>query len=458
MISRQSKIKHLYWRAGFGISPNEWPAITGLKLSQAVDRLFDQAQQTTSPSIPYTEETAGAGKMDKKARREQEKKRLLQQNAAWMARMANPDESAFLEKMSLFWHGHFACILKGSKVAALQMGTIRKHALGSFRDMLHAIAKDPAMIRFLNNQQNKKASPNENFARELLELFTLGRGHYTEQDIKETARAFTGWSSNLRGKFIFRRRQHDFGTKTFMGHTGKLSGEEVIDIILDKPECATFIVRKIYRYFVNEKAPEARIRQLSQSFYQSNYQIGSLMRQIFDSDWFYDQENIGNRIKSPVELLAGIMRTLGVTFEEAKAPVFVQKALGQVLYKPPNVAGWPGGKAWIDNSTLMLRLNLVAYLFQAVDVNFRVKDEFEAKKRNKAIKKIKASVDLRGLEQIFATNNTETLLSDMKTFLLQAPLSISATDWNRFLDSSSRQNYIRSLALRLMSTPEYQLC
>jgi uncharacterized protein (DUF1800 family) len=178
---------------------------------------------------------------------------------------------------------------------------IRQNALGSFRTLLHGVSKSAAMLKFLNAQQNRKDHPNENFAREVMELFTLGRGNYTENDIKEAARAFTGWSANLQGDFVFRRFQHDNGSKTVLGKTGNFTGEDVLDILLEKKGTAAYITQKIYRFFVNEAVDKEKADWLSARFYQSDYNIGQLMKDIFTSDWFYEAKNIGTRIKSPIE-------------------------------------------------------------------------------------------------------------------------------------------------------------
>lgn len=461
-MTTSEKIKHLYWRAGFGMSPKEWEKSKSLTLDQALNQLFDHAKSNKSIKASFTnfseKELKNLSKEQKQALRKNERKLVFKQGAEWIKRMANPSESALLEKMSLFWHGHFACTTKGAKIANAQMNTIRKHALGNFRDLVHAISKDVSMIRFLNNQQNKKQKPNENFARELMELFTIGRGNYTENDIKEAARAFTGWSSNFQGEFVFRKNQHDFGKKKFMGQKGDFNGDDIIEIILSRRETAAFITRKIYRFFVNEYIDETRIQQLAKSFYDSNYDIKKLMYSIFSSDWFYAKENIGVKIKSPVELVAGIMRTLQVTFEESTPLLFIERALGQVLFNPPNVAGWPGGKVWIDNSTLMLRLNLVGFLFQSSDLNFKVKEEFESRKRNNAVKKIKAEINMDPLISLFGNETQDTALGQMCTYILQPKIKMEFADFNHFVIQNNQEDFIKTLALRLMSLPEYQLC
>ena len=461
-MTTREKIKHLYWRAGFGMSPHEWENSKNKSLNQAIDELFEQASNKNKIKAQFTNLSAGQlknlSKEEKQAFRKNERKLVFKQNAEWIQRMSDLHESALLEKMCLFWHGHFACITKGSRIANAQLNTIRKHALGNFGDLVQAMAKDVSMIRFLNNQQNRKQKPNENFARELMELFTIGRGNYTENDIKEAARAFTGWSSNFQGEYVFRKNQHDFGTKKFMGEKGKFNGDEIIEIILQRPETATFITRKVYRFFVNDNVDEAKVAELSRSFYDSNYDIKKLMLLIFKSDWFYDSNNVGVKIKSPVELIAGVMRTLNVEFSEPLTMLFIEKALGQVLFNPPNVAGWPGGKSWIDNSTLMLRLNLVGYLFQAVDMNFKVKEEFESKQRNKAVRRIKAEVNIDPLIALYQKDSQQIAFDKMATFLLQPKVKMTFSDFDNYIIKNNQEDFIKTLALRLMSMPEFQMC
>ncbi|MEL7161623.1 MAG: DUF1800 domain-containing protein, partial [Bacteroidota bacterium] len=293
--------------------------------------------------------------------------------------------------------------------------------------------------------QNRKNSPNENFARELMELFTLGRGQYTERDVKEAARAFTGWSSNLRGEFLFRPRLHDYGEKEFLSRQGNFDGDDIIDVILEQEAVATFICGKLYRFFVNDTIDPARVRELAITFRTNDYELGPVLRQLFSSAWFYAPENVGNRIKSPVELLAGMMRQLHVTEIPLAGVIGLQRALGQLLFRPPNVAGWPGGRSWIDNSTLVLRLNLAGALFLAAEVDFQLPDDLEGEKRRR-LKQLSAEFDLDPLRNLLATSATpSTALAD---YLLATPPN-----------SPTRQTeQPELLALALLSTPEYQLC
>lgn len=454
-------INHLYWRAGFGLGLQEWQDKKHWSIPRAVDHLFAQAKQH---SLQTLSQDASAGirpnmsDEQKAETRKKERRLVVLQSVDWIKRMASPDESPLLEKMSLFWHGHFACQSKTSVLANNQLNTIRQHALGNFKDLVLAIARDPSMIRFLNNQQNKKLKPNENFARELMELFTIGRGHYTEQDIKEAARAFTGWSSNFKGEFIFRPGVHDYGRKTFFGKSGRFDGTDIIDMILEKRATADFIVTKIYRYFVNEDIDQGIIADLSRQFYNSAYDIGALMRTIFTSDWFYLKQNKGTKIKSPVELMAGMLKSLHIDFENELALAFLQKSLGQSLFNPPNVAGWPGNKNWVDNSTLLLRLNLPAYLFNSKEVNFKLKEEFEARQRNKATRRLLAKVDLSQIYTLVKRKPLPEQLETLSAYLFAQQPTLSIPLFERITRGKTEEEAIKLQLVGLLSLPEYQMC
>ncbi|WP_291724783.1 DUF1800 domain-containing protein, partial [Bernardetia sp.] len=362
MTSTSKKIQHLYWRAEFGISSKDIQN-TPKNVKTAIEQIFERAKPVYSlssdfdmPSLSTMKNMSGK---EKKELRKKGRQSVREINVEWIKQMAHPKKGTLREKMAFFWHGHFACELKNPVLATQQINTIKKHALGNFKDLVLAITKDAAMILYLNNQQNRKRSPNENFARELMELFTIGRGNYTENDIKEAARAFTGWSANrLTGEFQFKKWAHDEENKTFMGKTGNFDGTDIIDIILSKKQTARYIASKIYTFFVNETTKNQKhIEELATVFFDSNYDIEKLMKYLFSQDWFYEEEHIGSKIKSPVEFLVGMMRTLHLNFESQDGILFTQKALGQILFRPPNVAGWQGGKNWIDNATLLVRLN-----------------------------------------------------------------------------------------------------
>ncbi len=461
-MTNENKVKHLFWRAGFGLNANEWLRYRNKPIEDIVDQLFSTAKKDQRISLKggdhsfRKKERKNLPKGTKKMLKKESKKLVIMQGVEWVKRMGSESYSPLLERMTLFWHGHFACRIKRGDQAYGYMKTLRKHALGDFKSLVLAVAKEPAMIKYLNNQQNRKKSPNENFARELMELFTIGTGNYSEQDIKESARAFTGWSS-IDNEFVFKERQHDFDSKTFMGRTGKFDGEDIIDIILEQKATAHFICKKIYKYFVNSKVNEGIVEELAQSFFASGYNIEQLMRKIFTADWFYQEENLGVKIKSPVELTAGLIRNLDVKFESFFGILFIQKALGQVLFNPPNVAGWPGGKSWIDNSTLMLRLNLTEYLFKNSTINMTLKATAEEEDFQSKGKKFSALLNLAQLKRIAGTGSDQAIVGRLADFLLINDLKIREDFFLNYTEGHSI-GLIQELTLRLTSLPEYQFC
>lgn len=459
----EANIKHLHLRAGFGLSPTEWTQRRTWTIDRAVDFLFTEAQNARplpENTLPIGDEME-ARQLSREALiklREEERKRVVQLGADWITRMGSPMESPLLERMMLFWHGHFACRIDNSALASHYLNTLRKHALGNFRELVKAIARDPAMIRYLNNQQNKKEAPNENFARELLELFTIGRGNYTENDIKEAARAFTGWSSTLAGDFVFRPRWHDFDAKTFFGKTGRFDGNDIIDIVLDQPATARFIARKLLRFFVRDTPDEKAVEQWGATLFRTNYDIGKFMRELFRSEWFYAANHRGAKIKSPVELVAGLVRTLSIRFDGPATLFFLQRQLGQQLFNPPNVAGWPGGKSWIDNATLSLRLVLPYALASAVDIDLRPPADLEAANRNMALRKIQATVQLDDVASLVAGQSDTQVIKTLGSYLLPQPEKLNVNLVQQYCPASDRKQYLQLVLMRLLSLPEYQTC
>ena len=468
-------MRYLLSRAGFGATPAEIDEAAGKSLRKVVRQLLKDSESVTDLQVVErdTNQTkrqlkklVSDGQLDKEMLRERirdnaEKVRDL--NLQWLNQMAS-GKAALREKMALFWHGHFACRTQGRNPLFTQQyaNMIRQHALGRFGDLLMAVSKEPAMLQFLNNQQNRKNAPNENFAREVMELFTLGRGNYSEHDIKEAARAFTGWQFTVDGEFVFREQVHDEGEKTIFGKVGAFKGEDVIAMLLENRQTARFITAKIYRFFVNETEDKRQIDALAEQFYKSNYDIASLMETIFMSDWFFNAKNVGAHIKSPVELLAGLRHTLGVQFDQPQPQIFVQRTLGQLLFYPPNVAGWPGGRNWIDSSSLLFRMQLPAYVLKAADVAVKPKDEGDVNVQLLARKggaKFQTKIDWTAFETAFAKTSDADLLDALAVTLLPFPLR---SDQRTLLGHSlkpdqSRPEQIHTLIAALMSLPEYQL-
>ena len=267
-------------------------------------------------------------------------------------------EQPFQEKMLLFWHNHFTSSqqkVKQPKLMYDQNQLFRKYALGNFKELLHAIVRDPAMLLYLDNRNNNKTHPNENLARELLELFTMGEGHYSEKDIKELARGLTGYTLNKNFEFIFRKKLHDFENKTFLGQEGKFDADAMIDIILEHEATAVYIVTKLYKEFVSYTPNKQEILRLAKLFQENNYELKPLMFAMLTSNDFIDEKNRATMIKSPIELVVGTLRSLNYRSFDAKLGLKYTQKLSQNLLNPPNVKGWSGGKTWIDANTLLTR-------------------------------------------------------------------------------------------------------
>jgi uncharacterized protein (DUF1800 family) len=269
--------------------------------------------------------------------------------------------------MTLFWHNHFATSLAKVKSPALmkqQNLLLRKHALGKFGTLLLEMSKDPAMLVWLDSNSNVKAHPNENYAREVMELFSLGVGNYTEPDVREAARAFTGWHTSG-DRFSFNRLQHDDGPKTVLGRAGAWDGGDVIRIVLEQPAASRFLVRKLYRHFIGEgePPPDRLLEPLAERFRRSDYDVADLMGTLLRSRHFFSEHAYRQRIKSPAEYVAGMFRSFGVKpeGEGITADGFALPApldgMGQTLFAPPNVKGWDGGPAWLNTATLLARHN-----------------------------------------------------------------------------------------------------
>lgn len=460
-MNNAKHIKHLYARAGFGIRFEDLHDHENWSIKKTVRKLF-KASEKQEPINVLTDNIdrrnyARLTDVEKKLVQEERNRQTRTLNSAWIKQLSETD-AQLREKMTLFWHNHFACNI-GNAYYEQQLNNIeRANALGNFKTLLLQVSQSPAMLQFLNNQQNQKGHPNENFARELMELFTLGRGNYTEQDIKESARAFTGWAFNgLNGEYTFRPRVHDNGIKIFKGKTGNFCGEDIIDMIVTDKQTAKFISTKLYRYLVNDIPDENHINQMADVFYRSNYEIKPLLEFVFLSDWFYDDKNIGNLVKSPVELLIGLNRQFYISYQNPEVLLQFQRTLGQILFRPPNVAGWPGGRNWIDSSSLMYRMKIPSVILNAGMIDFAGKADPEdeaylaAMRRQQlnVIKRVQAQPDWDKFLHDIPKNTTKEQIAE---YLLEPKLNSTITAGIN--DASD----IKAMVIELVSTPEYQLC
>lgn len=370
--------RHLLNRAGFGATDSEITGFATLTRDEAVDRLLGESRREATlappafvndPFMPYyrVREMSAEERM---ANTREIFQKGLELRAWWLREMlATP--SPLTERMTLFWHGHFATGLQKVRSNPLmyrQNVLLRREALGNFGTLLHAIARDPAMLVYLDNAGSRREAPNENFAREVMELFTLGEGRYGERDVKEAARAFTGWSLDREtGEYLYRRAWHDAGEKTVLGRTGPLDGTQVLDILLERPETGRLIVAKLWREFVSPTPDAAVVERWAQDFRTSRYEVKPLMKAILTSDAFWAPANRATLVKSPVDMVVGTLKTFAIRPIDLRPAAFACAALGQNPMAPPNVKGWPGGDAWINSATLLGRRQWVERVFRGVD-------------------------------------------------------------------------------------------
>lgn len=456
---KSAHIQHLYNRVGFGITPKELARLSKKSKKNVVNELFTASNKTTvlKVDISFLKGKTYKDFKDKEQKKELQKisrKKVLELSTAWFERLNNPSE-ILREKMTLFWANHFVCENKNILYVQSYHNMLRKNALGNFGDFTKTVSKEPAMLAYLNNKQNKKKSPNENFARELMELFTLGQDQYTEQDIKESARSFTGYNHNYKGEFTFKEKQHDNNEKTFFGKSGNFKGDDIIDLILQKQQCARFISEKIYTYFVNENIHKKHIDEMVAVFYK-DYNIEKLMRFVLLSKWFYEDENIGTKIKSPIEFLVGINTVVPYKIEKTRQIILVQRLLGQILMNPPNVAGWKTGRNWIDSNTIVTRLRLPSVLLNNAEIAYSeigdeetmITDFNKRKLRKKAF--VKVSADWNSFEENYKNNSNKELVHQIIT----SKINKGTEEMLERNQQLSKHDFV----VQLMSLPEYQLC
>lgn len=438
---------HLSNRAGFSMPIRTFVKYSESKRKKLVSTIIEQSQSWTPlkmelPQInPERIKQLQPSEKKKLFKRNQDKIREL--NGLWLDRMVM-GEHQLRERMTYFWSNHFVVRDKGARKALQYNNILRKYALGNFRDLLIAVSQSPSMLDYLNNKQNRKGKPNENFARELMELFTLGTKKYTEKDIKEAARAFTGWNYNFEGDFVLRQRWHDNGIKEFFGQQKAWTGEQIIDRILEEKQCARHICGKIYKHFVSDTAHLEHIEELANVFY-SGYDIAEVMEYLFNQDWFYAEELVSNKIKSPVELLVGMQRQLGFKYDNASTPLLIQRVLGEVLLRPPNVAGHAGGRTWINSNTLTFRMRLSSLLLNGgmISTDFDIDDLGNQGMRAQ-----------RRVQKRFGTHMKWTPLLQTSQLLGSNALKVI---FGSELHSSDQHDLTKSSLISALSRPEYQL-
>lgn len=447
---------HLLVRTSFGAAPAEIQRAIDEGMENSVARLIE-----TSPDDDLFPEPMGVipdeetrqlmetvrtapknSPEQEKARKElrQRESRALTALRAWWLQRMRYSPHPLREMMTLFWHGHFATSIEKVRSAALlyrQNQTLRDEAMGSLPHIAMAVASDPAMMRYLDVAGSTREKPNENFARELMELFLLGEGHYTEEDIRECARAFTGYRLNpLTGDVRIVQRQHDSGTKTVFGKTGPFDAGDVVEIIANQPRSADFVAGRIWEFLAGSPAGPDIGKALGAGLRAEGLRISPFLRELLMSREFYSGEVIGQSVKSPVVWMVGTSKALGLQLQGTQPEQNALRDLGQSLFAPPNVKGWEGGLAWVSATTMVNRCNLVEPLFLR---SRKALDAIPERDRTNARQAAAAAMNI-----LLPTTGTPEVL---------ARAASEAGPGDRAVSDEG----ILSILRTLMTTPEFQL-
>ena len=477
---------HLLNRAGFGGTPDEISVLESLGTGKAVGYLLaadDDGDLFPVPPLMQPKERMAWQEQIKSAATEELKQAMRKQFQSaegtnmldlrlwWLNRMRYTS-APLQEKATLFWHGHFATNNQKVNDPYLmwqQNETLRRYALGKFPDLLKAMSRDPAMIRWLDLGSSRKDHPNENFAREVMELFSLGEGHYSEKDIQESARAFTGYRiAPETGNFRMVLRDFDPGVKTFLGKTGPFTGDEIIDIIVAQPQCARFIGRKLWKFFVAENPADEMVEEVANLLLRNGYDIGATIGVIFRSAAFYSSTVIHHQIKGPVQWMILTTKMLEIPLPDARVLENSLASLGQTVFAPPNVKGWDGDRAWISASSLLYRYNLASYLLSGkarvlggngtktavISLLDRIAPEYTRKNPDQLIDQLAF--------RIFNYPLTEKERTTYREFLGIAPTFDAPWAHKNHelvpVPVPYTDSIVRDLMQIMMGTPEFQLC
>ena len=476
---------HLLNRAGFGGPPEEIARLTDLGHDAALSSLldFEKIPDPTPnpvwavPDLGRAERLKTIQSMAPEARRQAQQveqraqaQRIIELRGWWLDRMARGPRP-FQEKMVLFWHGHFATSyekVRDGYYMWRQNELFRRLAADYWLRLLIEAGRDPAMLIWLDQAQSRKEHPNENYAREVMELFTLGEGHYTEKDVTEGARALTGWSLDRDAqRFIYRPALHDTGEKTFLGLTGNLNGEDVMAQIVAQPQAAVFITGKLWNFFAGQMPSPELNQALGDAFIENARHFKPFLRVMFRSEEFYSDAVLRNQVKSPVQWLVGTARMLQCELPPAFISAAITRSLGQDLFAPPNVKGWDGGVTWITTNTLLERYNDAATLVQGTTQQLSASD-FALKPggpggmvQERAAQRVHiGGVDVEKILTPGERADKGKLVASLQHRLLQSTLSNKQDQALRdFLDSHTNLNEadIRNVIRLVMSTPEYQV-
>jgi uncharacterized protein (DUF1800 family) len=441
-MNQAAEIAHLFRRAGFGASPQELEEACRAGYDATLERLL--AFESVPDKVDAELEDVQGGLLDMK--------NLDDIRTAWLFRMVKTTRP-LQERLTLFWHNHFATSahkVDNPVFMMRQIDLFRRYAAGNFRSLLLEVARDPAMLVFLDGRVNRKGAPNENFAREVMELFTIGIGHYGEKDVKEGARAFTGWTIKD-GRFSFDEKQHDAGEKEVLGRKGALGGEDIVDLLAAHPATAKRLATKLGKEFLAPEPDAATVEAMAAEYLRSGYDVRAMLRILFTSKAFRSEAALFARVKSPVELVVGALRALPgiVPLRQLTATL---RRMGQDLLAPPTVKGWDGGRAWLSTSTVLNRVNF------AKDV--------AAGTGNNASPALDAQeiVQKHGLDS--AEKLVDHMLGRFGPLEVQATVRAKLVEYVQVGENAKSPAYpnpaavdgkVRGVAHLVMSLPEYQL-
>jgi len=486
--------RHLLWRAGFGGTPQQIQTLAGWGAEKSVDYLLDPARVDFEPvksdlfdkdiMRPPSEAERTAYRTAQRSQnedevakfrklrqdREREDRQQINEMQKWWLRRMIETPRPLEEKMTLFWHGHFATsyrTIENSFHSFLQNELFRRYAVGNFAELLFAIIRDPAMIAYLDNNDSRKGRANENLAREIMELFSLGVGNYTETDIKEGARALTGYTFND-DSFTFVKSNHDDGTKSILGKKGKLDGDDFVRAILEQRACSRYICRKLYSFFVTDLPPVERLADkdlpagpgkaiagMSETMLLNKYELRPVLRRLFLSEHFYESSVMNEKVKSPVTLVVGAVRSMHTPVRRLDILNDALDLMGQNLFFPPSVKGWEGGRSWVNTSTMFVRQNILAYLLTGKQpVGYDANADIEKYDPMPLL-------DELGRADPSAPGDPERVVEYLMRLMLGTTSPSAREPLIKFMaDRGNRTNAdtVTALLLLITAMPEYQLC
>lgn len=486
--------RHLLWRAGFGGTTSQVNILVEWGPERSVDHLlsFGDAGGEDSDDPGFDKDimrppTAAEREFAAQARKSRDEDALAKINQErqrrerldreqikamqkwWIKRMVETPRP-LEEKLTLFWHGHLATgyrAIENSYHMYMQNRMFRRNALKDLRSMLVDMIRDPAMLAYLNNNQSRKSRPNENLAREIMELFALGIGNYSERDIKEGARALTGYTFED-DRFVFEEKNHDQGEKSILGASGKLDGDDFVDAILSHPAAAPYITRRLYNFFVADVPPDERggdkvinptqkavIAELATGLRLNRYAFKPMLRRLFLSEHFYDPQLVGQQIKSPAQLIVGTIRSLNTPARDLSILSDALDLTGQNLFQPPSVKGWEGGRSWINTSTLFIRQNSTAFLLTG-----RKPSEFDVTSRTDVYDPMPLLQEILGDDRD-AVRDPERVTDALLRLTLSRPPEDARDALLTFLGRHGgkiNRETVTGCLLLITAMPEYQLC